>query len=66
MDSGFCRKEGLIYLQQMLRSGRRMTTGELKKITDIFTRMFHDPHGKVLFFGLILKSLLEFNFRLKF
>ena len=30
---------------------------ELKKVTDIFTRMFHDPHGKV--FSVFLDSLVQ-------
>ena len=27
---------------------------ELKKVTDIFTRMFHDPHGKVRYNGMVV------------
>ena len=31
---------------------------ELKKVTDIFTRMFHDPHGKV--FSAFMETLVDF------
>ena len=41
------RKEGLIALQNLLRGSRVLNRLELKKVTEIFTRMFHDPHGKV-------------------
>ena len=27
---------------------------ELKKVTDIFTRMFHDPHGKVRYNRMVV------------
>lgn len=30
--------------------------GELKRVTDVFTRMFHDPHGKV--FSVFLDTLI--------
>ena len=42
------RKEGLIALQNLLRGSRVLNRLELRKVTEIFTRMFHDPHGKVL------------------
>ena len=41
------RKEGLIALQNLLRGSRVLNRLELRKVTEIFTRMFHDPHGKV-------------------
>ncbi|KAK2159523.1 hypothetical protein LSH36_151g01044 [Paralvinella palmiformis] len=52
------RKEGLLALQCLLRSSRIFNRLELKKITEIFTRMFHDPHGKV--FSVFMETLSEF------
>ncbi|KAI0221889.1 CLIP-associating protein 1-B [Lamellibrachia satsuma] len=51
------RKEGLNELQNLLHSQRCLNRVELKKVTDIFTRMFHDPHGKV--FSLFLDTLVD-------
>lgn len=51
------RKDGLVSLQQLLRSGRYLSRVELKKVTEIFTRMFHDPHSKV--FSMFLDALSE-------
>ncbi|GFR69213.1 CLIP-associating protein 2-like isoform X2 [Elysia marginata] len=42
------RKDGLLSLQHLLRSNRCLSRVELKKVTEIFTRMFHDPHTKSL------------------
>ncbi|ESN96016.1 hypothetical protein HELRODRAFT_189071 [Helobdella robusta] len=42
------RKDGLIRLQRFLRSERRLSLPELKRLTEVLTRMFHDPHPKVL------------------
>ncbi|XP_064644239.1 CLIP-associating protein 1-like isoform X4 [Lineus longissimus] len=52
------RKEGLLSLKKLLHSTRILNRLEVKKVTEIFTRMFHDPHGKV--FGLFLEVLIEF------
>ncbi|XP_077994034.1 CLIP-associating protein 1-like isoform X4 [Glandiceps talaboti] len=53
------RKEGLLGLQNVLRSSTRMLSRqELKRCTEIFTRMFADPHGKV--FSLFLETLCDF------
>jgi CLIP-associating protein 1/2 len=43
--------------------GRR---SELKRLTEIFTRMFHDPHGKVLsvFFDTIVELVAVYKFEL--
>ena len=30
---------------------------ELKKVTEVFTRMFHDPHGKV--FSMFLETMID-------
>ncbi|XP_041372233.1 CLIP-associating protein 1-like isoform X7 [Gigantopelta aegis] len=51
------RKEGLISLQQLLRRHRMLSRVELKKVTEIFTRMFHDPQPKV--FSMFLDTLVE-------
>ncbi|KAL5010946.1 hypothetical protein ScPMuIL_013251 [Solemya velum] len=51
------RKEGLIYLQRYFSHNRHLTRVELKKVTEIFTRMFHDPHSKVL--SLFLDTLID-------
>lgn len=51
------RKEGLQVLQNFLRSSRYLSTIELKKVTDTFTKLFMDPHTKV--FTLFLDTLNE-------
>lgn len=51
------RKEGLVGLQHFLSSGNTLTTAELRRVTDIFTKMFMDPHTKV--FSLFLDTLNE-------
>ncbi|XP_035227024.1 CLIP-associating protein 2-like isoform X4 [Stegodyphus dumicola] len=53
------RKEGLQALQAYLRSGRMLSTIELKKVTDIFSKIFMDPHTKMLVFSLFLDALDE-------
>ncbi|XP_068447016.1 CLIP-associating protein 1-B-like isoform X10 [Clinocottus analis] len=40
------RKEGLLGLQALLRSRRPLSRVELKRLCEIFTRMFADPHCK--------------------
>jgi CLIP-associating protein 1/2 len=47
----------LIALQNVLSNNRTLSRSELKKVTDIFTRMFHDPHGKV--FSVFLDTLIQ-------
>jgi len=51
------RKDGLIGLQSYFRDGRMLSGSELKRITDIFTKMFMDAHTKV--FALFLETLCE-------
>ena len=41
------RKEGLMQLHAFLRGSSMLTGSELKKIKDIFTKMFMDAHTKV-------------------
>uniref|UniRef100_A0A4W3I1N3 Cytoplasmic linker associated protein 1 n=1 Tax=Callorhinchus milii TaxID=7868 RepID=A0A4W3I1N3_CALMI len=41
------RKEGLVGLQNLLKSQRTLSRVELKRLCEIFTRMFADPHSKV-------------------
>ncbi|XP_053348286.1 CLIP-associating protein 2 isoform X33 [Clarias gariepinus] len=40
------RKEGLMGLQTLLKSQRSLSRVELKRLCEIFTRMFADPHSK--------------------
>uniref|UniRef100_A0A8C1PJU8 Cytoplasmic linker associated protein 1 n=1 Tax=Cyprinus carpio TaxID=7962 RepID=A0A8C1PJU8_CYPCA len=40
------RKEGLLGLQSLLKSQRVLSRVELKRLCEIFTRMFADPHSK--------------------
>lgn len=42
------RKDGLVSLRYYLNSGATLTPSELKRITEIFTRMFMDSHTKGL------------------
>ncbi|KMQ98190.1 clip-associating protein [Lasius niger] len=51
------RKEGLVALQHYLNSGNTLTTSDLRRVTDIFTKMFMDSHTKV--FSLFLDTLNE-------
>ncbi|XP_055995666.1 CLIP-associating protein 1-like isoform X28 [Ostrea edulis] len=51
------RKEGLIALQNLLRSGRFLSRVELQKVCEVFNRMFHDPQSKVL--SLFLDTLVD-------
>ncbi|KAL6115123.1 clasp1 [Pungitius sinensis] len=52
------RKEGLLGLQNLLRSQRMLSRVELKRLCEIFTRMFADPHSKV--FSMFLETLVDF------
>ncbi|XP_074468472.1 CLIP-associating protein 2 isoform X9 [Sebastes fasciatus] len=40
------RKEGLLGLQALLKNQRILSRVELKRLCEIFTRMFADPHSK--------------------
>ncbi|CAG00861.1 unnamed protein product [Tetraodon nigroviridis] len=40
------RKEGLLGLQNLFKSQRMLSRVELKRLCEIFTRMFADPHSK--------------------
>merc|ERR1719228_2646594 len=51
------RKDGLIGLQSYFRDGRMLSGSELRRVTDIFTKMFMDAHTKV--FALFLETLCE-------
>lgn len=51
------RKDGLVGLNQFLTNGNTLSDMELRKITDIFTKMFMDSHTKV--FSLFLDTLNE-------
>uniref|UniRef100_A0A8U8C1P8 Uncharacterized protein n=1 Tax=Geospiza parvula TaxID=87175 RepID=A0A8U8C1P8_GEOPR len=65
------RKEGLIGLQNLLKSQRTLSRVELKRLCEIFTRMFADPHSKVrsqslgslsciTVFSMFLETLVDF------
>uniref|UniRef100_A0A8C7ITF5 Cytoplasmic linker associated protein 1 n=1 Tax=Oncorhynchus kisutch TaxID=8019 RepID=A0A8C7ITF5_ONCKI len=68
------RKEGLLGLQNLLKNQRILSRVELKRLCEIFSRMFADPHSKVsdrikcvfLFFqfstvfSMFLETLLDF------
>uniref|UniRef100_A0A8C0BV44 Cytoplasmic linker associated protein 1 n=1 Tax=Buteo japonicus TaxID=224669 RepID=A0A8C0BV44_9AVES len=63
------RKEGLIGLQNLLKSQRTLSRVELKRLCEIFTRMFADPHSKVrsqrlvslsYVFSMFLETLVDF------
>ncbi|XP_077966835.1 CLIP-associating protein 1-B-like isoform X9 [Styela clava] len=52
------RKEGLISLHGLIKREKLISRMEMKKILEIFNRMFADPHGKV--FSLFLEILPDF------
>ncbi|KAB7504085.1 CLIP-associating protein 2, partial [Armadillidium nasatum] len=51
------RKEGLVGLHSYLRGSNVLSGSELRRITDLFTKMFMDTHTKV--FSLFLDTLME-------
>ncbi|XP_022240436.1 CLIP-associating protein 1-B-like isoform X4 [Limulus polyphemus] len=51
------RKEGLLGLCALFRSSRLLTSLELHRVVEIFSKMFMDPHTKV--FTLFLDTLKE-------
>ncbi|XP_030265935.1 CLIP-associating protein 1-B-like isoform X8 [Sparus aurata] len=53
------RKEGLLGLQNLLKSQRMLSRVELKRLCEIFTRMFADPHSKRVF-SMFLETLVDF------
>ncbi|XP_031590981.1 CLIP-associating protein 1a isoform X19 [Oreochromis aureus] len=53
------RKEGLLGLQNLLKSQRILSRVELKRLCEIFTRMFADPHSKRVF-SMFLETLVDF------
>ncbi|XP_040596035.1 CLIP-associating protein 2 isoform X11 [Mesocricetus auratus] len=53
------RKEGLLGLQSLLKNQRTLSRVELKRLCEIFTRMFADPHGKRVF-SMFLETLVDF------
>lgn len=54
-----CRKDGLIDLQCSMQSGGAiLNKRDLKRLTEVFTRMFHDPQAKV--FSLFMEVLVDF------
>ncbi|XP_048367034.1 CLIP-associating protein 2 isoform X5 [Sphaerodactylus townsendi] len=53
------RKEGLLGLQNLLKNHRTLSRVELKRLCEIFTRMFADPHSKRVF-SMFLETLVDF------
>ncbi|XP_026087442.1 CLIP-associating protein 2-like isoform X9 [Carassius auratus] len=53
------RKEGLMGLQALLKNQRSLSRVELKRLCEIFTRMFADPHSKRVF-SMFLETLVDF------
>nr|XP_043908402.1 CLIP-associating protein 2 isoform X20 [Solea senegalensis] len=53
------RKEGLLGLQALLKNHRTLSRVELKRLCEIFTRMFADPHSKRVF-SMFLETLVDF------
>ncbi|XP_046694724.1 CLIP-associating protein 1a isoform X11 [Silurus meridionalis] len=53
------RKEGLLGLQNLLKSQRILSRVEMKRLCEIFTRMFADPHSKRVF-SMFLETLVDF------
>nr|XP_032817755.1 CLIP-associating protein 1 isoform X16 [Petromyzon marinus] len=53
------RKEGLIGLQALFKSQRTLSRVELKRLCEIFTRMFADPPSKRVF-SMFLETLVDF------
>jgi CLIP-associating protein 1/2 len=52
------RRDGLVSLQMLLKSDMLLSVTDAKKLSEIFTRMFHDPSAKV--FGVFLETLPRF------
>jgi CLIP-associating protein 1/2 len=52
------RRKGIYNLLNLVQNGRIFNRLEIKRLTEIFTRLFQDPHGKV--FSLYLDVLNEF------
>lgn len=57
-SSASLRQDGLSYLQYLLRSGTALSKKDIRRLTEVFTRMFHDPQTKV--FSLFVEVLVEF------
>jgi hypothetical protein len=43
------RRDGLVNLKNMMHAGRIFSRQELKRLCEIFSRLFQDQHIKVLF-----------------
>lgn len=51
------RKEGLVALKAFLQGSHMLTGSELRRVTEIFTKMFMDAHTKV--FTMFLDTLMD-------
>lgn len=52
------RRDGLVNLKNMMASGRIFSRQEIKRLCEIFSKLFHDQHVKV--FTLFLDALTDF------
>jgi CLIP-associating protein 1/2 len=52
------RRDGLVSLQMFLKNDGQMSPFDARKMTEMFTRMFHDPSPKV--FGIFLETIPRF------
>uniref|UniRef100_A0A5S6QS55 TOG domain-containing protein n=1 Tax=Trichuris muris TaxID=70415 RepID=A0A5S6QS55_TRIMR len=52
------RKEAMLVLQSLFKSVRRLSKPEVKKVCDLFSRLFVDPHHKT--FAVFLETLIDF------
>ena len=57
------RKDGLQTLKNMLQTGRTFSRAEIKRLCELFARLFHDQHVKVL--AVLLDTLNDFVRRYK-
>ena len=57
------RRDGLVNLKNMMQSGRIFSRQELKRLCEIFSRLFQDQHVKVMiqfFFSFFFAENLNF------
>jgi CLIP-associating protein 1/2 len=52
------RRDGLVNLKNMMTAGRIFSRQEIKRLCEIFSKLFHDQHVKV--FTLFLDALTDF------
>lgn len=59
------RRDGLVNLRNMMQSGRIFSRQEIKRLSEIFSRLFLDQHQKVyiLFYYTHLKNFKKNCFK---